>query len=32
MGWTPAAGQSFAVAVAGVTPAINYTVDFVDCP
>ncbi len=32
MGWTPAAGQSFAVSVAGTTTPINYTVDIIDCP
>jgi len=32
MGWTPAAGQSYTVTVAGVSTPISYTVDFVDCP
>ena len=32
MGWTPAAGQSFTVTVAGASMPISYTVDFVDCP
>ena len=32
MGWTPAAGQSYMVTVAGVSTPISYTVDFVDCP
>jgi len=32
MGWTPAAGQSFTVAVTGTSTPINYQVDFVDCP
>lgn len=32
MRWTPAAGQSYAVTVAGVSTPISYTVDFVDCP
>ena len=32
MGWTPAAGESYTVTVAGVSTPISYTVDFVDCP
>jgi len=31
-GWTPAAGQSYTVAISGITTPISYTVDFVDCP
>jgi uncharacterized protein YkwD len=31
-GWTTQAGKSYVVSVTGVTPAINYTVNVVDCP
>jgi uncharacterized protein YkwD len=31
-GWTTQAGKTYAVAVTGVTPPINYTVQVVSCP
>jgi hypothetical protein len=31
MGWTTAAGKTYSVAVTGVTPAINYSVQIVAC-
>jgi hypothetical protein len=32
MGWTTQAGKTYAVAVANIPTAINYTVQIVDCP